>query len=47
MRWFIRRDGLWEDGILGGMVYGRLYIRRYGLWEMVHGEIWIMGDGTL
>ena len=26
---------------------GRCYIRRDGLWEMVHEEIWIMGDGTL
>ena len=36
-----------KDGTLGEMIYGRWYIRRDGLWEMVHQEGWFMRDGTL
>ena len=34
--WYIKRDGLWKDGTLRNMVYGKWYIRKDGLWEMVY-----------
>ncbi len=47
LRWYIKRYDLWEilfmgDGTLVDLVYGRWYIRKYGLREMVQQEIWYM-----
>jgi len=43
----IRRDGLWKDGTLREMVYGKWYFRKDGLWEIVQWNRWFMEDVTL